>query len=144
MKTRPSLKQIVYFSGLLISTMFSSLSIITSLKCKGVDITKANQVKSMKNSKFKFTQILQRSMFAEIMQIVLTHVVSPLPPDCLRLFNGGNNERGQLSYLPFHFNHAAANSQTPQTKPLSVLVFFPFAPSHGSSNSKSNQVSTSK
>ena len=78
----------------------------------------------MKISKFKFTQILQRSMFAEIMQIVLTHVVSPLPPDCLRLFNGGNNERGYLSYLPFQLNHAAVNSQSSQAKPC--LFWFTF------------------
>ncbi len=44
----------------------------------------------------------------------------------------------------FTSNHATAISQRSQTKPLSLLVFLSFAPSHGSSNSKFNQVSTSK
>ncbi len=43
---------------------------------------------------------------------------------CLRLFNGGNNERGYLSYLPFQLNHAAANSPSFQAKPC--LFWFTF------------------
>ena len=63
---------------------------------------------------------------------------------CLRLLTEGTMNKAYCRICPFHFKPCRCKFPEFQTKPLSVLVFFSFAPPHGSSNSKSNQVSTSK